>query len=229
MSLASTHSDLLSSPESQRRERAETELSFYSATLMHFYDVANAAFAAESQASASVRHGPPGHRTQASTTADPEVVASTADAPALRALEQLRGWLNVSYGQLGQVTGLSPSVIHYWRRRHRENQPVRPRASSVEQLWRVHSALRSVAEALDGDDSGYGVQMWAWSARDGDSPLDLLTRGDVDEVERRASRLLFDQSPRRPSSWRLAAPDVEIETEHPAHLPPVDYGETDFG
>jgi DNA-binding transcriptional regulator YiaG len=229
MTLMSTHSDLLSQPASSRHDRDETQLCFYLPTLTHLYDVANAALERDPSGRPQVTEGEGAHRTLSSTAADPEVIASTADAPALRALEQLRAWLNVSYEQLAQVTGLSVSVIHHWRRRHREHQPVRPRASSVERLWRVHAALRSVAEALDGNDPGYGVQLWARSTQNGASPLELLASGSVDEVERLAGSLLFDQTARPTESWRRLAPDVEIVPEPDETAVPIDYGEADFG
>lgn len=225
--LASTPSDLLfaSAPPPHS---AETELSFYWTTLAHFYEVANAAFAPDTSGGTGPARRQASRRTKASTTTDPEVVASTANAPALRALEQLRGWLNLSYDRLALVVGLSPSVIHHWRRRHREGRPVRPRASSVEQLWRVHSTLRAVAEALDGDDSGYGVQMWARSGRAGATPLDLLAHGRIEEVEKRAGLLLFDRSARRPSPWQLTVPEPD-EAEQVPTGPATSYEETDFG
>lgn len=227
MTSPSSSAGLLLLPEEPQQTAPVTELSFYSETLTHLYKVADAAFV--TPASVNTQTKERGHRTGVSTTVDPEVIAATADSPALRALEQLRGWLNLSYEQLAQIAGLSPSLVYHWRRRHREHRPVRPRASSVERLWRVHATMRSIAEALDGDDSGYGVQMWARTEQDGTSPLALLSQGDVDEFERRAGSLLFDQQPRRPSSWRLVTVDTDEGAEDAPAAPRVDYGDADFG
>ncbi|WP_147447793.1 helix-turn-helix domain-containing protein [Solirubrobacter pauli] len=205
----------------------ETRSCFYAKTLHHLYEVADAAFASGGTSKIVPLKLAP--RTKSSATADPEVIASMSDAPALRALEQLRGWLHLSYEQLGAVVGISPSVIYHWRRRHRENAPVRPRASSVEQLWRVHSALRAVAEALDGDDSGYGVQMWARSARDGASPLDLLLHGRIEEVEKRAGTLLFERDTPLQPRWQLATPEFDEDDSSLSPGPVAEFEDSDFG
>ena len=214
----------------------DTQVCYYAGTLKRLYGVADAAFAEKATAAlivddsyAAIEDDGAG-RTTATTTADPALLAAAADEPVLKAIEQLRGWLNVSYEQVAQVAGFnSASLIHYWRRRHRDRQPIRPRASSVERLWRVHSILRSVDEALDGGESGYGVQMWARSGEDR-TPLDLLLGGDLEEVEGRARRLLFDQAPRRRAAWQFAAPEIEDETpDAVVDSEKVEYSEHDFG
>ena len=56
----------------------------------------------------------------------------------------------------------------------------------------MHALVRAVAEALEGGGQGYAARLWFRRADAGVSPLELLFTGDVDEVERRAARLLFD-------------------------------------
>lgn len=170
------------------------------------------------------------HRTPASTMADPEVIADLADAPELRAVEELRAWLRLSYEDVARAAGLSgPSLLHHWRQRYRTGSPVRPRASTVEQLWRVHALVRAVAEALQGADQGYAVSLWVRRPEAGVTPLELLLTGRVDESERRARRLLFDADVRSAPPWRLASvePDDDLAAVDAPAAP--QYQDSDFG
>ncbi|UUY05396.1 hypothetical protein LRS13_07700 [Svornostia abyssi] len=213
-------------------ETRRTQLSFYATTLDRLYEVADQAFAlptGEVAKSVDLSSVCVSGRT-ASATADPEVIAATSDAPVLRALEQLRGWLNLSYEDLARVAGIkSASLIYYWRKKHREHQPVRPRPASVEQLWRVHSIMRAVSEALDGSDSAYGLQVWIRAERDGVTPLDLLMAGDLEGVESRARSLLFDQTPAPTAAWGLVALEAEAGEELPRSDRVDNYSDVDFG
>lgn len=151
-------------------------------------------------------------RTLTTATIDPEVLAEYSKNPELRAIEELRAWLRISYRDVATVAGLgSPSLIYYWRDKHRKGLPVRVRASTVEQLWRIYSLVHAVAEALEGADRGHAVQLWARQPTDGATPLDHLMTGEVDQFERRADELLFPESAVRTSVARLAAVDDDEE------------------
>ena len=170
------------------------------------------------------------HRTPAATVADPEVIADLADAPELRAVEELRTWLRVSYEDVARVAGLSgASLLHHWRQRYRTGSPVRPRAATVEQLWRVHALIRAVAEALEGADESYAVGLWVRSPDEaGVTPLEQLMAGRVDDVHRRARRLLFDSSARPTPSWRMAGLERDDDLA-PVNTPPSPaYQDDDF-
>jgi hypothetical protein len=210
-----------------------TQVAFYGGKLEHLYEVADGAFAAPTRlwltpfgGGMLVSEGTP-----SASIADPEVLLATRDAPVLQALEQLRGWLNVSYEQLAQVAGVPPSLIYYWRRRHREGKPPRPRASTVERFWRVHSLLRALADTLEGEDRMAAVQLWIRHAPEGNrSPLDLLMDGRLVDVEARARPLLFDQTVRRPPVGHLALLEREEELEPVSGLPSTAaHEDTDFG
>ncbi len=211
---------------------------FYDETVNRLYDVAAAAQFAPAVMieKASARQLPSetevGHQpTNPSSVADPEIIADATDAPELRALEELRIWLNVSYDDLAKILGLrSASLIHYWRRRHRDGKSVRPRAASVERLWRVYYAVRGMAETLEGPARSFAVQLWIRDERVGNSPLALLYSGDIEAFEGRARRFLFDQSVRQVDSAHYASLDADDEFESPISngaLPSFD--EEDFG
>jgi len=177
------------------------------------------------QVDASARHA---GRTEAVSVADPALLAELADAPELQAIEQLRAWLRLTYDDVARVAGLSgPSLLHHWRKRQRTGLPVRPRASSVEHLWRVHALVHAVAEALEAAGHVRAVQLWARRGVEGTTPLELLLAGRVDEVERHARGLLFGQSARPTSSWRLAGLEDDAELERSQPL--VEYQDSDFG
>jgi len=199
--------DITNSPVEATASRA------YADVLGRLYGSAAASFARPTVAIVDSEYAPrDARRTPASTVADPEVIADLADAPELRAIEELRAWLYLSYEDVARVAGLSASLLHHWRKRYRTGHPVRPRASTVEQLWRVHSLVRAVAEALQGADQGYAVGLWVRRPETGVTPLELLLTGRVDETEQRARRLLFDANTRSAPPWRLAAvePDGDL-------------------
>jgi AcrR family transcriptional regulator len=217
--------DITSTPIEATPSRA------YAGALGRLYESAAESFAHPTGAVVErghVSHGSPG--TRAATIADPEVIADLADAPELRAIEELRAWLRLSYDDVARAAGLSgASLLHHWRQRYRTGSPVRPRAATVEQLWRRHALVRAVAEALEGADQSYAVGLWVRRPEDGVTPLELLLAGRVDEFERRAGRLLFDPGRRPAPSSRVAGvePDDELG---PVDTPPAPtYQDSDFG
>lgn len=168
-------------------------------------------------------------RTGVATVADPEVIADLGDAPELRAIAELRAWLHLSYEDVARVAGLSgPSLLHHWRQRYRTGSPVRPRAATVEQLWRVHAVVRAVAEALEGADQGYAVRLWMRRPDGGIAPLELLLAGRVDEVEQRASRLLFESGVRATPPWRVARVESDDDLTPVDTQPAPEHEDTDF-
>lgn len=217
--------DIVSSP------REATTSQAYAGTLDHLYQRAAASFAVSTPSNKEQKslQRYPDQRTPVSTVADPEVIAELADAPELRAIEELRSWLQLSYQDVAVVAGLkSASLLHHWRQRYKTGNPVRTRASTVEQLWRVHSLVRAVAEALEGAGQSYAVQLWSRRREAGITPLELLLRGEVDDVEQRARQLLFDHRTRPiPPSRRAALePSEELQT---VKRRAATYEDSDFG
>ncbi len=219
-----TTADITSTPVEATTSRA------YAGVLGRLYEGAAASFAQPTAAVVDKDHAAPAsRRTASATVADPEVIADLADAPELRAIEELRAWLHLSYDDLARVAGLSgASLLHHWRQRYRTGSPVRPRAATVEQLWRVHALVRAVAEALEGADHGYAVRLWVRHAEAGATPLELLLAGRVDEVERRARRLLFDTGARSVPPWRVAAVESDDDLMPVAAPPAREYRDSDF-
>jgi AcrR family transcriptional regulator len=209
---------------------AATASRVYADTLERLYAGIAASFAEPTRAVAGMGRGQAAERrTRAATVADPEVIADLADAPELRAVEELRAWLHLTYEDVARAAGLSgPSLLHHWRQRYRTGSPVRPRASTVEQLWRVHALVRAIAEALEGAGHGYAVRLWFRRADDGVTPLELLLAGNVADVERRAARLLFDPAARVTPPWRTAAVEDDADLTPVSAPPAPTYEDSDF-
>ena len=205
----------------------------YAETIEHMYATAAASFARPTDVPsdmAAAALGAAGSGTAAATVADPAISAELADAPEVRAIEELRAWLHLTYDDVARAVGLSgPSLLYHWRQRQRTGSPVRPRAATVERLWRVHALVRALAEAMEGAAQGNATRLWFRRAVAGVTPLELLLAGDVDEVERRARGLLFDLSGRSTPLWQLAVLEQDDELE-PAPAPPSPtYEDSDFG
>lgn len=204
----------------------------YAEAIEHLYTIAAASFARPTEVPGDVSAAAPSSTSSAAdaaTVADPTLTAGLADAPELRAIEELRSWLHLTYDDVARVVGLSgPSLLHHWRQRQRTGSPVRPRAATVEQLWRVHAMVRALAEAMEGADRGNATRLWFRRAVAGVTPLELLVAGDVDEVERRARQLLMDSSARTTPLWQLGVLEQDDELE-PASAPPAPaYKDSDF-
>lgn len=167
--------------------------------------------------------------TSSFSTADPGV----SEVPVLRAVEELKAWLNVSYDDLGRMAGWqSGSVLHHWRRKHRLGEPVDPRASSVEPILRLHALIRAVNEAISGDHNGGAVQLWArapLNRADDATPLELLLGADVRPVEAAARQLLLDRNAAAPPVWQTTRPTRDEELPAETTRTGEDYGEADFG
>lgn len=222
---------MIAAPDVAKAANEGTASQAYATMLEQLYARASSSFAASTPASSEA----PGQlssaeRTSVTTVADPEVIAEFADAPELRAVEELRAWLRLTYREVALVAGLSsPSLLHHWRERHHAGRPVRARASSIERLWRVHSLIRAVAEALEGADQSYAVQLWVRNEENGVTPLELLLQGDLEQVERLARGLLFSGGARGSSPSRTATLEQDQELEPVAHLPLPTYRDSDFG
>jgi transposase-like protein len=151
-------------------------------------------------------------------------------APVLQAVEELRAWLNVSYEDLARIFGWqSASTLHHWRRRAREGEPVRPRASAVEAVLRLHAVVHAVSDAVSGGDDPNAIQLWVRSPifQDGPTPLQLLERGEIAMVERVAGDLLFDRSPTSIPAWRVAR--LQGDDILPPQRSAARYSAEDFG
>jgi hypothetical protein len=216
--------DIIGTPVEATPSRA------YAGVLERIYEGAAESFAHPTyEVSARTRVPQESSGTRAATVVDPEVIADLADAPELRAIEELRAWLRLSYEDVARAAGLSgASLLHHWRQRYRTGSPVRPRAVTIERLWRVHALIRAVAEALEGADQSYAVGLWVRRVEAGVTPLELLLDGHVAEVERRAGKLLFDSSARPTAPSRVAGLEQDMELAGVEAPPAPTYKDNDF-
>ncbi len=213
-----------------------TGLYYYAPVLSHLDQIAHTVFARATPCSVLVvpHHG---SHTQFYGGGDAEVGSTMPatekarmDDPILGAIDDLKQWLNVSYDDLARILGWqTASNIYYWRRCAQANEPIRPRASSVEPILRLHSLLQSITEVLSGEDSR-AVQLWSRTPAGPSraTPLELLHEGRLDLVEQEAARLLFDGTPTDSRAWRRIRPDDAPE-DLAGTEPVQEYDATDFG
>lgn len=152
--------------------------------------------------------------------------ASRRDQPALAAIEDLRTWLGISYEDAARIAGLSSSsLVYHWKQRAAAGYIVRPRPTTVEQLYRVHALVRMVAIALDGEEGIQGVLSWACSqGADGRTPLDLLRQGRIEAVHARARDFVFDPHPTPTPDWRLVRGEQDADDESDTAQPRMRFG-----
>jgi hypothetical protein len=200
---------------------------FYRQVLLHLDVVARNVFAVATPCTALGRLEDRELRAEPQP-GESEALDDQGAAPLVDAIEDLRNWLHVTYDELAHLLGWrSASNLHHWRRAAKAGAPVRPRASSVEPILRLHALLRALTEAISGDDPS-AVYLWSRTAvtAGGLTPLDLLAEGRLDQVERLAAPLLFDRSSAQSPAWRLAVMDEEADL--PAQPKPAPYETDDF-
>ena len=143
---------------------------------------------------------------------DAQIEANRVEYPALAAVQDIRRWLGVRFIDVARIAGWeSASTIQHWRSSLRDpsrQAPVRPRAATVARLYRVHAMLRAIAEAVEGPEGTRGVYMWARTVGGrGNTPLDLLLKGSLSEVERDAASLLFNAGSSNTLVWQRYVDD----------------------
>lgn len=128
-----------------------------------------------------------------------------------RYLADLRRLLAVEDSELERILGAPPQAVAGFARL----------SGPHIRLCRLHSLLRSVEIALDGDEAAVG----AWIRREeaGPSVLSLLGEGRIGEASLRASGLIFRREP-RPRPGRTFRPDPRITDPAPRRPPPADLG-----
>jgi len=121
--------------------------------------------------------------------ANPAMVPSPAasdmesESPALDAARELKRWLNVTYEDLGTLTGVAPTSFYYWQR-----EKGQPRPATTRDLFRLHAFVRSLQERI-------GVpNLRSWFGAGSPSPLQLLRSGNFQRVEELASDLAFREA-----------------------------------
>lgn len=115
------------------------------------------------------------------TAADPLPIASDEESsPALDAARELKDWLNVTYEDLGSLTGVGPTTFFYWQR-----EGGRPRPNTTRDLFRLHAFVRSLRNKLGESEAR------SWFQSGSPSPLALVRQGEFERVEQLASDLVF--------------------------------------
>ena len=166
--------------------------------------------------------------TPATVIPDPELVAAASGAPVVQAVEQIRGWLGVSYEAVAKMVGVgSASLFYYWKRRQAERHPVNPRPATVAAILRLHGFVRGLVETIEGEPGGLGVQLWVRTRQHGHEPLDLLLDGRLDDAEALARDLLFGSSVAGVPAWRRARLEYPDPSPAPAGSVPR-YEASDF-
>jgi AcrR family transcriptional regulator len=203
-----------------------TAVSFYWALLLHQHRLAAMAFAGATGAVARttpevtepIEWFSPAERGPTTTTVipDPALMAAAADTPALQAVEQIRGWLGVSYEAVAKMAGMgSASLFYYWKRQQGKGLGVSPRPSTIAPLLRLHAFVRALVETIEGRPGALGAQVWARTEQRGKRPLELLLAGRLDDAEALARDLLFASPRFGPPASRAA----RLEQPDPAPAP----------
>lgn len=150
-------------------------------------------------------HTPVGYR-QPAVEAAPVTASTSSDA--LKAADELRQWLNLTYEDLEKITGIAKETFHYWRR-----TAATPRPSTVRRLWRVHALVRALRSRL-GEER---AREWLYSGHP--NPIELLLQGNLEAVEVLAQKVLFSPPTARPEEQPDYAPflpepefDLRVET-----------------
>jgi|GEM_PF-6040603 len=215
-----------------------TAVSFYWEPLLHQQRLAAMTFAGATGALMGavedlMEHAVPSSLGASAPTAatlvpDPELVAAASGAPVLQAVEQIRGWLGVSYEAVAKMVGMgSASLFYYWKRRQAERHAVNPRPATVAAILRLHAFVRGLVETIDGEPGGLGVQLWVRTKQRGLEPLDLLLQGRLDEAEALARDLLFGSDAAEVPAWRTARLERPDPSPAPAATVPR-YEASDF-
>lgn len=159
---------------------------------------------------------------------DPALVAAAADTPALQAVEQIRGWLGVSYEAVAKMAGMgSASLIYYWKRQQAKGLSIRPRPATIAQLLRLHAFVRGLVETIEGQPGALGAQIWIQTEQSGRRPLELLLAGQLDDTETLARDLLFASPVPETPTWRTARLEQPDPVPAPS-TPAPSYEASDF-
>jgi hypothetical protein len=65
---------------------------------------------------------------------------------AVKAMQDLQRWLDLTVDQVAELVGTSKSAIHYWRRENAQ-----PRPGAARNLYRVHALVRALRDATAPD------------------------------------------------------------------------------
>jgi AcrR family transcriptional regulator len=192
-----------------------TAVSFYWEPLLHQHRLAAMAFAGATGVLVGATHAvrEPMERlspiepvpTTTTMVPDPALVAAAADAPSLRAVEQIRGWLGVSYDAIAKMAGMgSASLFYYWKRQQAKGLPINPRPATIAPLLRLHAFVHALVETLEGEPGALGAQVWVRTKQHGQRPLDFLLAGRLDDAEALGRDLLFASPAADKPAWRAA-------------------------
>ena len=113
--------------------------------------------------------------------------ASESAASPLEAVKELRNFLHLTWRELEAATGIDENTFYYWQRAHAE-----PRPSTVRKLMSlygiVYALVRSHGEA----------QAVAWLAGGSPQRMDLLLKGESEQLRVELDKLLSGAPARQP-------------------------------
>lgn len=110
------------------------------------------------------------------------VLNAAKQSEELRAVEDLKRWLGITYEQVATAAGIALRTVHHWKK-----SGATPRPRTVRTLWRLHALVHGLRRALGPDEAT------EWLRSGQPSPLDLIVAGDITAVEARARRVLFKE------------------------------------
>jgi uncharacterized protein (DUF2384 family) len=121
-----------------------------------------------------------------------------ASAP-FQMVEDLRTWLDLTYDELAQATGVSRGTFFNMRK-------ATPRPSTSRRIARLHAVAHLLVKRFDSS----GARAWLVAGEP--SPLELLLSQELSTVERLARDRLFSQPDLRPSALHAVGdrPDLEL-------------------
>jgi hypothetical protein len=112
------------------------------------------------------------------------------------------GWLDITYDELSQITGIGRSTLFHWRKAEGS-----PRVVNSRNIYRVHALASFLVKRL----GIVGAQSWLQAGPD--RPWDHLIHGDIEPVEVMLRSALFGQRGRN----FAARPGIGDEVD----LPPL--------
>jgi hypothetical protein len=121
------------------------------------------------------------------------------DSPADALVRDVIDWLNITYEELSQITGIGRSTLFYWRKKEGS-----PRVVNNRNIYRIH-ALASLLVKRFGV---AGAQSWLQTGPD--RPWDFLIDGDVESVETLLRSTLFGQRDKNFASRTGIADEIDL-------------------
>lgn len=107
---------------------------------------------------------------------------SSSHSRALRAADDLKIWLDLTYDDIAAMSGLAKRTIHHWRA-----TGAQPRPATVRRLLEIHALVQAMRRKLGPE------RFDEWIRTGTPSPLQLLQAGEWDAAQQAAYGILFSR------------------------------------